>query len=122
MNIFTHDLPNAAHPAWCATPCCDLSITTDPIHRMWPQTWALAGTDIEISVAAQREDELQSDGTYSTNRVAVGLEILDVACLTIHGDPVQVRTSLPPDEARRLADALNAQADLADAIARGEAR
>ncbi|MCX6465106.1 MAG: hypothetical protein NTW05_16175 [Pseudonocardiales bacterium] len=122
MDIFTHDLPNAAHPAWCATPCCDLSISTDPIHRMWPQAWTLATSGVQVAIAAQREDELHSNGTSATTRSAVGLDLLDEECLTPHGDPVRVRTSIPPDEARRLADALYAQADLADAIARGEAR
>lgn len=106
------------HPAWCTTLTCDTTAPTDPLHRSMPQTWVPERTDIQVSVAVGREDELQPDGTYLPYGAHVAVELYDLACLTPHGDPKRIAVSLPADEARRIGRLLIEHASWADRVAR----
>lgn len=106
------------HPDWCTALTCDTSAPTDPLHRSMPHTWVPARTDIQVSIAVGREDEIQPDGTYEPHSAHVAVDMFDMACRTQNGDPRQVGLSLPPDEARRIAKLLIEHAAWADRIGR----
>jgi hypothetical protein len=106
------------HPDWCTTLTCDTTAPTDPLHRSMPQTWVPERTNIQVSVAVGREDELQPDGTYLPYSAHVAVNLYDMAATTVHGDPRQIGLSLPAHEARRIGKLLIEHAAWAEAVER----